>query len=240
MASIERCDRRITRYPYGARSAFLAQRARAPAPLPRMRSAISGSVPSRRRSESTRSQDRSVPSFTGATISDPGRLSDDTVYALHVDATATCGSAPPAAGSTAWLAAPPTRVGAFREPVRPRRTEPGGLRHRVRRDDRLWLSTNNGLARFDPRQHSIKWFHQVHGLQDEEFNFNAHYRASDGALYSSAATTGSMPSRPTCYAGSAGAARRAHHGGEAQRSAAATGLAKSKPSARNWPMTISS
>jgi signal transduction histidine kinase/CheY-like chemotaxis protein/HPt (histidine-containing phosphotransfer) domain-containing protein len=51
------------------------------------------------------------------------------------------------------------------------------------REDRLWLSTNNGLARFDPREHSTKWFHQVHGLQDEEFNFNAHYQGADGTLY---------------------------------------------------------
>jgi signal transduction histidine kinase/DNA-binding response OmpR family regulator/HPt (histidine-containing phosphotransfer) domain-containing protein len=50
-------------------------------------------------------------------------------------------------------------------------------------DDRLWLSTNNGLARLDPHTHSIKWFHQVHGLQDEEFNSNAHYQSADGTLF---------------------------------------------------------
>jgi len=58
------------------------------------------------------------------------------------------------------------------------------------REDRLWLSTNNGLARFDPRAHSTKWFHQVHGLQDEEFNFNAPTRAPT-ALSTSAATMAS-------------------------------------------------
>jgi signal transduction histidine kinase/CheY-like chemotaxis protein/HPt (histidine-containing phosphotransfer) domain-containing protein len=51
------------------------------------------------------------------------------------------------------------------------------------RDGRLWLSTNNGLARFDPRLHIVKMFHQVHGLQDEEFNVNAHFRSADGTLY---------------------------------------------------------
>src|SRR6202021_939820 len=51
------------------------------------------------------------------------------------------------------------------------------------REGRLWLSTNNGLARLDPRLHSVKLFHQVHGLQDEEFNSNAHFRSADGILY---------------------------------------------------------
>jgi signal transduction histidine kinase/CheY-like chemotaxis protein/HPt (histidine-containing phosphotransfer) domain-containing protein len=51
------------------------------------------------------------------------------------------------------------------------------------RDDRLWLSTNNGLARLDPRTHAIKSFHQFNGLQDEEFNFNAHYQSADGTLF---------------------------------------------------------
>ena len=50
-------------------------------------------------------------------------------------------------------------------------------------DDRLWLSTNNGLARFDPNAHAVKWFHAIEGLQNEEFNFNAHYQGSDGTLY---------------------------------------------------------
>jgi signal transduction histidine kinase/ligand-binding sensor domain-containing protein/DNA-binding response OmpR family regulator len=51
------------------------------------------------------------------------------------------------------------------------------------REDHLWLSTNNGLARFDPRTSALKLFHEAHGLQGEEFNFNAHHRGHDGTLY---------------------------------------------------------
>ena len=51
------------------------------------------------------------------------------------------------------------------------------------RESRLWISTNNGLARFDPRLHTVKLFHQVHGLQDDEFNIGAHFRSADGTLY---------------------------------------------------------
>ena len=50
-------------------------------------------------------------------------------------------------------------------------------------EGRLWLSTNNGLVRLDPRERSSELFHEAHGLQAEEFNFNAHYRGRDGTLY---------------------------------------------------------
>ena len=50
-------------------------------------------------------------------------------------------------------------------------------------DGRLWLSTNNGLTRFDPRTRTTKAFHEAHGLQGEDFNFSAHYRGRDGTLY---------------------------------------------------------
>ena len=43
---------------------------------------------------------------------------------------------------------------------------------------RLWLSTNNGLVRFDPRTRAMKVFHEAHGLQGEDFNFNAHFRGA--------------------------------------------------------------
>ncbi|HWK48239.1 MAG TPA: response regulator, partial [Steroidobacter sp.] len=47
----------------------------------------------------------------------------------------------------------------------------------------LWLSTNNGLARLDPREGASRLVREPHGLQADEFNFNAHYRGRDGTLY---------------------------------------------------------
>ena len=48
---------------------------------------------------------------------------------------------------------------------------------------RLWLSSNYGLARFDPVSGEVRSFHRVHGLQEEEFNFGAHYASRSGRLY---------------------------------------------------------
>ena len=50
-------------------------------------------------------------------------------------------------------------------------------------DGRLWLSTNAGIAAFEPETGHIRTFHKAHGLQGEEFNFGAHHRAADGRLY---------------------------------------------------------
>ena len=47
----------------------------------------------------------------------------------------------------------------------------------------LWLSTNRGLARFDPRTGIVRAFHRDQGLQGEEFNFGAHYANAQGELF---------------------------------------------------------
>jgi diguanylate cyclase (GGDEF)-like protein len=48
---------------------------------------------------------------------------------------------------------------------------------------RLWLSTNHGLACFDPASEEVRGFHRSHGLQEEEFNFGAHYASRAGRLF---------------------------------------------------------
>ena len=47
----------------------------------------------------------------------------------------------------------------------------------------IWISTNFGLARLDPKSGVIQRFHRLHGLQAEEFNFGAHYRDRSGKLF---------------------------------------------------------
>ena len=47
----------------------------------------------------------------------------------------------------------------------------------------LWLSTNNGLFRFDVALERFAAFGPEHGLQGPEFNVGAHYRGADGKLY---------------------------------------------------------
>jgi signal transduction histidine kinase/CheY-like chemotaxis protein len=113
---------------------------------------------------------------------DPRSLSDDTVYALHIDAQ-----------GQLWVGT----AGGGLDRVIGSSEEPDGVRFESQpnmpsqvvwgieadAEGRLWLSTNNGLVRLDPRDRSSRVFHEAHGLQAEEFNFNAHYRSSDGTLF---------------------------------------------------------
>jgi signal transduction histidine kinase/ligand-binding sensor domain-containing protein/DNA-binding response OmpR family regulator len=47
----------------------------------------------------------------------------------------------------------------------------------------LWLSTNRGLARFDPRTGAVRNFDVADGLQSNEFNSGAAFRSSSGELF---------------------------------------------------------
>ncbi|MGC9333626.1 MAG: two-component regulator propeller domain-containing protein, partial [Anaerolineae bacterium] len=48
--------------------------------------------------------------------------------------------------------------------------------------DALWLSTNNGLSRFDPHTETFRNYTYLDGLQSNEFNAKAAYLAPDGEM----------------------------------------------------------
>ena len=48
---------------------------------------------------------------------------------------------------------------------------------------RLWITTNNGLSRFDPETRQFKNFSAADGLQADQFKAHACYKSSSGALY---------------------------------------------------------
>jgi signal transduction histidine kinase/ligand-binding sensor domain-containing protein/CheY-like chemotaxis protein/HPt (histidine-containing phosphotransfer) domain-containing protein len=116
---------------------------------------------------------------------DPNSLSDDAIYALHVDR-----------HGDLWIGTAggglDRMVGSSDAPQAVRFENQSGIAGMTRQvvygiesdvDGRLWLSTNNGLTRFDPRARTSKTFHEAHGLQGEDFGFGAHYRGRDGTLY---------------------------------------------------------
>jgi signal transduction histidine kinase len=47
----------------------------------------------------------------------------------------------------------------------------------------LWLTTNNGLARFAPDSETFKIYDRSNGLQSNEFNANAYFRSATGEIY---------------------------------------------------------
>ncbi|MGH8175446.1 MAG: two-component regulator propeller domain-containing protein [Steroidobacter sp.] len=183
IARIEQAGGRVVRYPYGAADASALSDARASAIVEDARGnlwigTIGGGLNllDRRtgRFHHFRRDDR-----------DPSSLSDDTIYALHVDR-----------HGELWIGTAggglDRLIGSSDAPDAVRFENQSGVTgmtsqvvYGIESDvaGRLWLSTNNGLARLDPRARSIKFFHEAHGLQGEDFNFNAHYRGRDGALF---------------------------------------------------------
>ena len=116
---------------------------------------------------------------------DPNSLSDDAVYALHVDRRGNLWIGTAGGGLDRM-------IGSSDAPQAVRFENQSGIAGMTRQvvygiesdvDGQLWLSTNNGLTRFDPQARTSKTFHEAHGLQGEDFNFGAHYRGRDGTLF---------------------------------------------------------
>ncbi|MFH0733302.1 MAG: two-component regulator propeller domain-containing protein [bacterium] len=62
---------------------------------------------------------------------------------------------------------------------------PNNIVYGILEDDEnyLWLSTNIGLSKFNPKTKTFVNFDYTDGLQGNEFNRNAHFKAVDGTLY---------------------------------------------------------
>ncbi|MBS0379725.1 MAG: response regulator [Proteobacteria bacterium] len=116
---------------------------------------------------------------------DPQSLSDDTIYAIHVsrDGEVWIGTAGGGLQRVRGSSAEPDQL-RFSNPLA---AYPGLGRvvYGIEEDEsgNLWLSTDAGLLRFSPRDGSTIALHEAHGLQGEDFNFNAHLRGRDGTLY---------------------------------------------------------
>jgi signal transduction histidine kinase/ligand-binding sensor domain-containing protein/CheY-like chemotaxis protein/HPt (histidine-containing phosphotransfer) domain-containing protein len=183
LASIDQTSGKVTRYPYGSISSSSLSGSRASAIV---EDAI-GNLWIGTEGGGLNLLDRRTGRFYTYRRDDrdPASLSDNSVYALHLDhhGQLWVGTAGGGLDRVIGSSVLPSAVRFENQ------AGLGGISTQVvygiesDRENRLWLSTNNGLARLDPSAHSIKWFHQVHGLQDEEFNFNAHHQGADGTLF---------------------------------------------------------
>jgi signal transduction histidine kinase/ligand-binding sensor domain-containing protein/CheY-like chemotaxis protein/HPt (histidine-containing phosphotransfer) domain-containing protein len=183
LASIDRVSGRVTRYPFGNANASSLSSSRASAIVEDDR----GNLWIGTERGGLNLLDRKTGLFYHYRRDDrdPSSLTDDTIYALHIDRHGELWVGTAGGGLDRV-------IGSSAQPNAVRFENQSGLAGMPSqviygiesdREDRLWLSTNNGIARLDPRSHAIKLFHLVHGLQGEEFNFNAHYQSIDGTLF---------------------------------------------------------
>ena len=118
-------------------------------------------------------------------MDDPGSLADNTIFALHRDDAGNIWVGT-AGGGLDLIVAPSSGADDIQfKNFSQQDGLPSNVINGIQSDsdNRLWLSSNFGLARIDPDSLQIKTFHRGHGLQGEEFNFGAHHRAPDGKLY---------------------------------------------------------
>jgi len=116
---------------------------------------------------------------------DPASLSANTIYAVHVDSKGSVWVGTRGGGLDRVHGAPFGHERLHFENLSESDGLPNSNVYGIESDasGRLWVSTNRGLAAVQPADRSVRSFRRSHGLQGDEFNFGAHYRAPDGTLY---------------------------------------------------------
>ncbi len=118
-------------------------------------------------------------------LSDASSLSGNTVVALREDRKGDLWIGTEGDGLNRWRL-PDRQAG---RAVFDRYTRKRGLRSstiygiQVDGADQLWISSDAGLARFNPESETFKHYDTSHGLQGNDFNFGASFRARDGQMF---------------------------------------------------------
>jgi diguanylate cyclase (GGDEF)-like protein len=112
-------------------------------------------------------------------------LSANTVYSLHVDAQGSVWVGTRGGGLDRVIGKPFGGDAVHFDNLSENEGLPNSTVYGIESDadGGLWISTNRGLAVVNPVDHQVRGFRRSHGLQGDEFNFGAHYRAADGTLY---------------------------------------------------------
>ena len=116
---------------------------------------------------------------------DARSLSSDTVYDVHVDEVGQVWVGTRGGGLDRAVGAPLSESGLRFENFSEIDGLPNSTVYGIESNgrDRLWLSTNRGLSRFEVKARRFVNFRRSHGLQGDEFNFGAHYAAPSGELF---------------------------------------------------------
>jgi len=115
----------------------------------------------------------------------PETLSSDIVYSLHVDSSQTLWIGTRGGGLSRATGAPDSPEAMTFTTYLMSDGLPDNDVYGIRSgsDGNLWLSTNRGLARFDPRTETFTNFDASQGLQADEFHFGSHFDSTSGELF---------------------------------------------------------
>ncbi len=117
---------------------------------------------------------------------DPSALSSDQILSIHQDRGGTLWLGTHGGGLNKLVAGPSgDPAGATFEHYTEEDGLPSNVVYGILEDDdgALWLSTNRGLARFDPLAETFRNYDVYDGLQSNEFNSGAYHRNPQGELF---------------------------------------------------------
>jgi len=117
--------------------------------------------------------------------SDPTSLSSDKVLEIYIDSQGVMWIGTYGGGLNRWDPADRTAGrGRFKRYLKQEGLFSSVI-YGILEDDqqRLWLSTNRGLSRFDPRGETFRLYDTTHGLQSNEFNSGASFKSAEGQMF---------------------------------------------------------
>ena len=116
---------------------------------------------------------------------DPESLSSDNISALMVDQKSRLWIGTQGAGLNRWDPAPRQNHDGQFHRYTMRDGLPSGVINGILEDGsgNIWISTNRGISKFNPEAETFRNYDVTHGLQANEFNHGAFYRASDGEMF---------------------------------------------------------
>ena len=116
---------------------------------------------------------------------DRNSLSHDRVWAIHEDARGDLWVGTQGRGVNRWRAQDRERGVVRFQHYTSKQGLPNTAINGIQSDEfgNIWLSSNQGLVRLNPVTQVVKTFDQNQGLQSNDFNQGAHFRAADGRLF---------------------------------------------------------
>jgi signal transduction histidine kinase/streptogramin lyase len=126
---------------------------------------------------------RKTETFTRyrSNLNDPASLSSDNIRSIYQDPTGILWLGTYGGGLNKF----DPRKGVCTRHYREKHGLPNDVVYGILPDDQgyLWLSTNKGLSKFDPRTETFKNYTPMDGLQSNEFNGGACYKSKSGEMF---------------------------------------------------------
>lgn len=116
---------------------------------------------------------------------DPNSLADDSVYALHVTPNGDIWVGTGGGGLSKMVGSSENPGDISFETISRKSGLSSNMIYAIEADNegQLWLSSNNGLTRYNPESGDFRTYRSTQGLQGDEFHYGSSHSSKNGTLY---------------------------------------------------------